>query len=361
MALAPALFTNYGNHQVGYPYSLGLANSSFTYPTSGPVVANQERQEPTPGVRDVYTATDNGVTTANDLTDLITRARAQSLGAGQGGGTAGAAGAFDDVAGAASGATSGTTSVAAAGAADDVAGAATGAGNAAGAGRFVRGVGAAGNVLAPVSVVTGAMDTRNALSDLSNANSLGEAADAGVRTVSGGAATVSGGAGVVAAAAGASRFAGLSGAAAVAGTAAKVSGVAGGVAGVAEGGLQIYHGVKEGDYAKAGRGALKAGAGGLMIAGVATANPILLAAGGALYAGTALWENREAIGKAVKKGAEVVSNGARAVGGAVVDGVSAVGRGVENVAEGVSDVAGAAADKVKSVGSTAKKMLGSIF
>lgn len=316
------------------PYFSPLATAGAFRSSEGQSSSERSSEAPPDWeVRDVYSGTESGVTAANDLTELITEARVRSLHRG-------------------SQATSASTGVA-----NDLGDASAALGN----GRLARGAGVLGQALAPVSVVAGALDTRQAFSDLARADSLGEVAEAGSRGVSSAASTVSGGAGLIAAGAGASRFAGLSRAAAVAGTAAKVSGVAGGVAGLAEGGFQVYQGAKECDLGKVGRGALKSGAGGLMLAGVATANPFLLAAGGALYAGTALWENREAIGQGVKKGVEVVTEAGRAVGETVGQGARAVARGVERAADGAGQVAGAAMNRVRSVGQTARKALGALF
>ena len=43
-------------------------------------------------------------------------------------------------------------------------------------------------------------------------------------------------------------------------------------------------------------GGVKTAAGGAMIAGVATANPVLIAGGAIAYGGAVVYENREAIG-----------------------------------------------------------------
>ena len=152
----------------------------------------------------------------------------------------------------------------------------------------------------------------------------------------------------------------------VAKVAGKASGVAGGAVAVAEGGFQVYDGFKEGDKAKAGRGAAKSVAGGLMIAGAATGNPVLAAAGGLTYAGVSIYENREAIGNAAKTSAKFVGNTTKTAVTNNVKAAKAVGGAVVSGAEKVGDVADAARDKVvdttknrvKSVGKTAKKVLG---
>ena len=152
----------------------------------------------------------------------------------------------------------------------------------------------------------------------------------------------------------------------VAKVAGKASGVAGGAMAVAEGGFQAYDGFKEGDKAKAGRGAAKSIAGGMMLAGAATGNPVLAAAGGLTYAGVSIYENREAIGKAAKTGAKFVGNVAqdavqtqvkavKAVGGAVGDGAQKVGELADKAKDKAVDVVAA---PVKSVGNAAKKIGG---
>lgn len=152
----------------------------------------------------------------------------------------------------------------------------------------------------------------------------------------------------------------------VAKVAGKASGVAGGAIAIAEGGFQVYDGFKEGDKAKAGRGAAKSIAGGLMVAGAATGNPVLAAAGGLTYAGVAIYENRESIGNAAKTGAKFVGKAAKATVENQVKAAKAVGGAVVNGAEKVGEAADAVKDKtvdtakntVKSAGKAAKKVLG---
>ena len=146
----------------------------------------------------------------------------------------------------------------------------------------------------------------------------------------------------------------------------KFGGPAGGALTIAEGGFQVFDGIKEGDKAKAGRGAAKSVAGGLMVAGAATGNPVLAAAGGLTYAGVTIYENREAIGNAAKTGAKFVGNAAKKTVETQVKTAKAVGGAVVDGAEKAADVADAVKDKgvetakttVKSAGKAAKKVLG---
>lgn len=163
----------------------------------------------------------------------------------------------------------------------------------------------------------------------------------------------------------------------VASVAGKASGVIGGALAVAEGGFQVRDGLQQDDKAKAGRGAAKSLAGGMMLAGTVTGNPLLVGAGGLTYAGVSIYENREKIGRATATAAKFVGNAAKNaveghvqaatfVAGAAANGASTVGnlavRGADQVgraAEAVKDKAvDAAAERVRSVGSTAKNVLG---
>jgi hypothetical protein len=203
--------------------------------------------------------------------------------------------------------------------------------------RATQNVGGAANLIGPVGFLAGALEVKQTAQDLSSARTRREAAESGGRLFHQTVAAAGDGAETVATAAAASRVAGVSKVALAAG---KFSGVAGGIAGVAEGGIQVYAGTREGDAGKAGTGALKVASGSLMLAGVATANPVLLGAGGTLYAGTTIWENREALG-------QLGVQGAKALGGTV--------RGVERAA---SRTASAATERIQLAGQTARKLLG---
>jgi hypothetical protein len=194
-----------------------------------------------------------------------------------------------------------------------------------------------GKLLGPVAFLTGAQEAGQAASDLVGAKNKAQAREAGGRLTYETVSAVGDGAETVATVAAASKVSGITKAALAAG---KFSGIAGGVAGVAEGGIQVFSGAQERDAGKAGVGALKVASGGLMLAGVATANPFLLGAGGALYAGTIVWENREVIG-------QVASQGARAL----TDGV----RGAGHLA---GEAANSASERIQLMGDTARKLLG---
>lgn len=95
-----------------------------------------------------------------------------------------------------------------------------------------------------------------------------------------------------------------------AGTTGVVSGVAllggrvalgtatGGVVATIDGAKDIYIGVRDGNVEKTTVGVIKSGAGAAMLAGVATANPILIAGGAIAYGGAAIYESRDAIASA---------------------------------------------------------------
>ncbi len=74
----------------------------------------------------------------------------------------------------------------------------------------------------------------------------------------------------------------------------------GGAVAVIDGAKDLYTGIRDGDVEKTAVGTVKAGAGTAMIAGVATANPILIAAGAIAYGGAVVYESRDAIASAAK-------------------------------------------------------------
>lgn len=121
----------------------------------------------------------------------------------------------------------------------------------------------------------------------------------------------------------------------VASVAGKASGVIGGALAVAEGGFQVREGLKEDDKAKAGRGAAKSLAGGMMLAGTVTGNPLLVGAGGLTYAGVSIYENREKIGRAAATSAKFVGNAAEAIKDKAVDTATEQVRTVGNAAKSV--------------------------
>ncbi|MGD8914117.1 MAG: hypothetical protein PVJ68_15430 [Candidatus Thiodiazotropha sp.] len=72
----------------------------------------------------------------------------------------------------------------------------------------------------------------------------------------------------------------------------------GGVAAIIDGAKDVYIGVRDGSVEKTAVGTIKAGAGTAMIAGIVTANPILIAGGAVAYCGAAVYESRDAIASA---------------------------------------------------------------
>lgn len=124
--------------------------------------------------------------------------------------------------------------------------------------------------------------------------------------------------------------------------------------GVVFGGMDLYDGIKNGDWltaAKGGAGIVSGAAvtalafGGAALAGTAAAPFILGAAvvGGAVWAGIEIWQNREAIW-----------NGMKAAGSWVGDRASDVYNGAKDIVSGVADTAG-------SVLSGIGKGIGSVF
>ncbi len=74
----------------------------------------------------------------------------------------------------------------------------------------------------------------------------------------------------------------------------------GGAVAVIDGAKDIYTGIRDGNVEKTAVGSVKTGAGAAMIAGVASANPLLIAGGAVAYGGAVIYENREAIASAAK-------------------------------------------------------------
>ncbi|MEL6186349.1 MAG: hypothetical protein AAFU79_17125 [Myxococcota bacterium] len=74
----------------------------------------------------------------------------------------------------------------------------------------------------------------------------------------------------------------------------------GGAVAIIDGAKDIYTDIRDGDAEKAVVGGVKSGAGAAMMAGVATANPVLIAGGAIAYGGAVIYENREAIANGAK-------------------------------------------------------------
>jgi hypothetical protein len=136
---------------------------------------------------------------------------------------------------------------------------------------------AAGKVLGVAGVVGGAMQTADGVQELRDG-----------KYVEGGADVVAGGGSIASSAALMAGRVGL-------GT------TTGGAVAVVDGAKDIYVGIRDGNVEKGVTGAVKSGAGAAMIAGVATANPVLIAGGAVAYGGAVVYENRKAIAGAAKK------------------------------------------------------------
>lgn len=173
-----------------------------------------------------------------------------------------------------------------------------------------RGLRVADGALGPLGVASGAYGIYNGVNQLRE----GKVVEGGLDVAGGAAGVVSGGAATTSAVMGAA-------APAIVGT---LAAGGAGVAAAADGIKDIYQGVRDGNTEQAVTGGVKTVAGGLMVGGAATANPIAVGAGAVLYAGAVVYENREAIGNAV-------GTAVGAVGNAVGSAASAVG----NAASGV--------------------------
>lgn len=177
------------------------------------------------------------------------------------------------------------------------------------------GLRAADGVVGPLGIAAGGVGMYNATRDIGE----GKVVEGGLDFING-AATTTGGV--------ASTGTALMGAAAPAALGALAAGGAG-VAAAADGLKDVYQGVRDGNVEQGVVGGVKTAGGGMMVAGAATANPLLIGAGALTYGGAMVYENREAIGNAVSGAAsyvgDAVSSGASAVGGAISSGAGAVG------------------------------------
>lgn len=109
---------------------------------------------------------------------------------------------------------------------------------------------------------------------------------------------------------------------------------AGGVGAVIDGGRDVINGIREGDGEKITVGGVKTAAGAMMIAGAATANPILMVGGAATYVGATVYQHREAIGNAISSAADAT--------------VDFAGRAADTVATGVSNAVSATGDALSA-------------
>ncbi len=189
-------------------------------------------------------------------------------------------------------------------------------------GAMSAGLRAADGVMGPLGVIAGGVGAYNGVRDMAD----GKIVEGGLDTVAG-LATAAGGVGSTGTA--------LMGAAAPAALGVLAAGGAG-VAAAADGVKDVYQGIRDGNVEQGVVGGVKTAGGGMMMAGAATANPLLIGAGALTYGGAMIYENREAIG-----------NAASAVGGAIMDGASAVGGAISS---GASAVGGAVSDGVGAVG-----------
>ncbi len=185
-------------------------------------------------------------------------------------------------------------------------------------GGFHKVMGTAEKVLAPAAVLAGGLELAHGISELKEGKTV-----LGTLDVAGGAAGVTGGA-----AATVNAF-GLATAPATAAALGTVAGVGFGAVAVIDGAKTIYEGIKEKDTEKTVIGGVKTAAGGAMIAGVCTGNPVLVVGGAVTYAGAVIYENREAIADGAKKAYHYTAD-------KVGQGVQATRQFAGNVAHSVS-------------------------
>ena len=136
---------------------------------------------------------------------------------------------------------------------------------------------AAGRALGPLEIVGGGFQAVNGVQDW---RSGGDRVEAGVDVVSGTSSVVSG----------------------VAITTGRIAlgTTTGGIVATLDGAKDMYTGIRDADIEQTAVGAVKTGAGTAMLAGVATANPILIAGGAIAYGGAVVYESRDAIALAAK-------------------------------------------------------------
>lgn len=199
-------------------------------------------------------------------------------------------------------------------------------------GKFHKVMGTAEKALAPAAVLAGGLEIAHGISELRHGETV-----LGSFDVAGGAAGVTGGA-----AATVNAF-GLATAPATAAALGTVAGVGFGAVAVIDGAKTIYQGIKEKDTEKTVVGGVKTAAGGAMIAGVCTANPVLIVGGAATYAGAVIYENREAIADGARKACNYTAD--------------KVGQGVEATKQFAGNVAHSISAKAQSIKSEAGALI----
>lgn len=203
--------------------------------------------------------------------------------------------------------------------------------------RMTKAAGVAEGVLGPLGVYYGVKEANHGLHQIHDAKNGMETMEgvANVGVGSGTAIVGAAGTGTVALSAlkGAGAISSTGAAAGAIGVLSKVSGVAAGGVAVVDGVRDIAHGVHDGDGGRVAKGGLKTVAGGAMIAGVMTGNPVLVAGGAITYAGVTIYENRKEIAAFAGHAADKISSTAGAVRDSVVSGVSNLGNGAVSLAQ----------------------------
>lgn len=153
----------------------------------------------------------------------------------------------------------------------------------------------AGKILGPLGVAGGAYGAYSGIQDIRKghlATGIGGTTSGVANTASGGLATASA---FTRNAALAERLGGA-------------SGVGAGVGAVADGGVDMYQGVRSHNTGQVAQGGAKALGGGLMIAGGATLDPAMTAAGAAVYGGALLWQHRAGVEHALSSAGHALSS-----------------------------------------------------
>lgn len=203
--------------------------------------------------------------------------------------------------------------------------------------KMTKAAGVAEGVLGPLGVYYGIKEANHGLHQIHDAKNGMEKMEgvANVGVGSGTAIVGAAGTGTVALAAlkGAGAISSTGAAAGAIGVLSKVSGVAAGGVAVVDGVRDIAHGIHDKDGGRVAKGGIKTLAGGAMIAGVMTGNPVLVAGGAITYAGVTIYENRKEIAAFAGHVSDKVSATAGAVKDSVVAGVSNAANGAVNLAK----------------------------
>ena len=189
---------------------------------------------------------------------------------------------------------------------------------------------AADKVLGPAAVYFGVKEVQHGLHQLHDADTATKKIEGTSNVVAGGA-TVMSGAATTTAALGVSAVAGVA--------MIPVAMATAGVAAAADGVKTFANGLSEHDGEKMAVGGVKSAAGVVMMAGVATGNPLLVAGGALTYGGAVVYENREAIGDWAGEKTHQVSEAAGNVKDATGEAITGAVDSISNAATGAMKLA----------------------